>query len=92
MTGSVSQRPDNLVQFQPKENIKLQRLNQITDELESESHVFVVILGTLIGAILALFVGYHINTSIIHFILLSILPVCLAYLLRKVYIYTLIHS
>ena len=92
MTGSLVQDSDNLVQFQPKENIKLQRLRQITEELEQQSHLFVVILGTVIGAILALFIGYHINTSIMHFILLSILPICLAYLLRKVYIYTLTHS
>lgn len=54
--------------------------------------MFVVILGTVIGAILALFIGYHLNTSVIHFMLLSVLPVCLAYGLRKVYIYTLTHS
>ncbi len=74
------------------ENIKLQQLHQISEELEQQSHLFVVILGTVIGAILALFIGYHINTSIMHFILLSILPICLAYFLRKVYIYTLTHS
>ncbi|WP_216933836.1 MULTISPECIES: FUSC family protein [unclassified Acinetobacter] len=92
MSGSLAQDSDNLVHFQPQENIKLQRLHQITEELEHQSHLFVVILGTVIGAILALFIGYHINTGIIHFILLSILPVCLAYFLRKVYIYTLTHS
>lgn len=48
--------------------------------------------AVVIGAILALFIGYHINIMIMHFILLSILPICLAYLLRKVYIYTLTHS
>lgn len=92
MAGSLAQDSDNLVQFQPKENIKLQRLHQISEELEQQSHLFVVILGTVIGAILALFIGYHINTSIMHLILLSILPICLAYFLRKVYIYTLTHS
>ena len=92
MTSSLARDPDNLVQFQPKENIKQQRLHQVNDELESQSHVFVVILGTVIGAILALFIGYHLNTSVIHFMLLSVLPVCLAYDLRKVYIYTLTHS
>lgn len=92
MTGSLAQDPDNLVQFQPKENIKRQRIDQMNDELERQSHLFVVILGTMIGAILALFIGYHTNISIIHFMLLSLLPICLAYGLRKVYIYTLTHS
>uniref|UniRef100_UPI0021CDB9A6 hypothetical protein n=1 Tax=Acinetobacter lwoffii TaxID=28090 RepID=UPI0021CDB9A6 len=48
MAGSLARDSDNLVQFQPKENIKLQRLHQISEELEQQSHLFVVILGTVI--------------------------------------------
>ena len=43
MAGSLARDSDNLVQFQPKENIKLQRLHQISEELEQQSHLFVVI-------------------------------------------------
>ena len=37
-----------------KKNTKLERITQLIDELEAESHLFIVILGTIIGAILAL--------------------------------------
>ncbi|MCO8044376.1 FUSC family protein [Acinetobacter bohemicus] len=92
MTSSLAPDSENIVRFQTQENIKLQRMNQVTEELERQSHLFIVILGTVIGAILALFVSYHINATAVHFLLLSVLPICLAYLLRKVYIYTLSHS
>jgi len=92
MANSLARDPDNIVRFQPKENTKLERIIQLTDELEAESHLFIVILGTIIGAILALFIGYHIEATAAHYLLLSALPVCLAYSLRKVYIYTLTHS
>lgn len=92
MANLIARNSDNLVRFQSKNNAKLQTIHQITDELESQSHLFIVVLGTVIGAILALFIGYHINAGAVHFLLLGILPLCLAYVLRKVYIYTLTHS
>src|SRR5690606_19181303 len=91
MAGSLARDSDNLVQFQPKENIKLQRLHQISQELEQQSHLIHVIVGPVSGAILALFIGYHIITSMMHFILISIVTFCLAYILRIVYIYPLTH-
>lgn len=90
---------DNIVQFRRKELQKMQpqivpavdTVNEM-EQLEQESHLFIVVLGTVIGAILALFIGYHLNTGIVQFLLLSILPVFCAYFLRRVYIYTLTHS
>lgn len=90
---------DNIVQFRRKELQKMQpqivpetdTVNEM-EQLEQESHLFIVVLGTMIGAILALFIGYHLNTGVVQFLLLSILPVFSAYFLRRVYIYTLIHS
>lgn len=92
MAKSYAKYEDNIVQFQRKDQVKVQRTVEVMDQLEHESHLFIVVLGTVIGAILALFIGYHINTGIVQFLLLSILPVFCAYLLRRVYIYTLTHS
>lgn len=92
MAKSYARYHDNIVQFQPKDNVKLQRMTQGMEQLEHESHLFIVVLGTLIGATIALFIGYHINPSVFHSLLLSIFPIIIAYLLRRVYIYTLIHS
>ena len=92
MAQALARSEDNIIPFQPQANLKLQRLNQITFELEHESHLLIVFLGTVIGAVLALFVGYHLNSSPIHFLLLITLPIGLAYLLRRVYIYTLIQT
>lgn len=92
MARALAKHQDNIIPFQPQVNLKLQRLHQINFELESESHLFIVCLGTVIGAIFALFVGYHLNSSAIHFLLLITLPVCCAYLLRKIYIYTLVQT
>lgn len=92
MGKALSKNEDNIVPFQPRLDIKSQRLNQMTVALENESHLFIVMLGTTIGATIALFVGYHIHTSALHFLLLSVIPVCLAYILRKIYIHTLIQT
>ncbi|APX63454.1 FUSC family protein [Acinetobacter schindleri] len=92
MAKSYAKYEDNIVQFQRKDQVKVQRTVEVMDQLEHESHLFIVVLGTVIGAILALFIGYHINTGIVQFLLLSILPVFSAYLLRRVYIYTFTHS
>ncbi len=62
-----------------------------TAELNQELHLFIVVMGILIGAILALFIGYHINLIAWQVVLMVALPWALAYWLRKVYIYTLVH-
>lgn len=61
-------------------------------QLEQRSHFFIVILGTLIGASIALCIGYHLNANIFNYAVLMALPIALTYILRKVYIHTLVHS
>ncbi len=62
-----------------------------TAELNQQPHFFIVVMGTIIGAILALFIGYHIEPIAWQVALLASIPWALAYLLRKVYLYTLVH-
>nr|WP_322873947.1 FUSC family protein [Acinetobacter sp. CFCC 10889] len=67
------------------------QLENIKTKLEQESHLFIICLGMLIGTILSLFIGYHLNTTLMNVFLLLSLPVALTYCLRKIYIHTLIH-
>jgi uncharacterized membrane protein YfcA len=64
-------------------------LNESKYSLENQSHAFIVFLGALIGGIIAVFIGYHLDTTFIHYAFLSVLPLSFAYGLRKVYINTL---
>lgn len=66
--------------------------NQIKAKLEQRTHLFIVVLGMLIGSSIALGVGYHLNATPLNFSLLSLIPITLAYTLRKVYIHTLTHT
>ena len=66
-------------------------LEKRTAELDQEPHLFIVIMGTLVGVILALFIGYHVEPISWQIAILASLPWALAYMLRKVYIYTLVH-
>ena len=61
-------------------------------QLNQESHMFIVCMGMVIGAILALFIGYHLNSTGLNAMLLLSLPVILTYLLRKIYIHTLVYA
>ncbi len=92
MAKSYAKYQDNIVRFQRKDQPQPQDSVNMMEQLEQESHLFIVVLGTIIGAILALFIGYHLNTGPVQFMLLSILPVFSAYFLRRVYIYTVTHS
>lgn len=92
MAQALARSEDNIIPFQPQANLKLQRLKQITFELEHESHLLIVFLGTVIGAVFALFIGYHLQNHAIHFLLLISLPIGLAYLLRRIYIYTVVQT
>ena len=38
MANSLARDPDNIVRFQPKENTKLERITQLTDELK-QNHI-----------------------------------------------------
>ena len=66
-------------------------LHKINQMLHQQSHLFIVALGTLIGALIALFIAYHLKTTTANVLLLSWIPFALPYLLREIYIYTLIH-
>ncbi|MDN5512605.1 FUSC family protein [Acinetobacter sp.] len=76
-------------QVREKNHLKIEQQKQI---LEHESHLFIVVLGAMIGSILSIFIAYHLTPNFIEYALLSAIPFALAYSLRKVYIHTLIHS
>ena len=61
------------------------------DSLNSESHVFVVTLGILIGATIAIAIGYALSVQWLVYGLLLLIPLLMAYCLRRVYIYTLLN-
>ena len=63
----------------------------IRQVLNAESHIFIVLLGAILGGIIALAIGYSIEASALHYCMLSLIPVVTSYILRHVYIYTLIH-
>lgn len=66
--------------------------NQAKAKLEQRPHIFIVVLGMLIGSSIALGVGYHLSSSLFNYTLLTLMPIALAYSLRKVYIHTLTHT
>jgi ABC-type lipoprotein release transport system permease subunit len=69
-----------------------QKIATIKSILNQESHLFIVVLGAVIGTILAIFIAYHLKSNPLIYTLLSVIPFALSYSLRKVYIHTLIHS
>ncbi len=60
-------------------------------QLNQQSHIFVVLLGAVLGGIIALAMGYSMEASLVHYLTLAFIPVLASFVLRKVYIYTLIH-
>ena len=62
----------------------------LKNTLEQKSHLFIVFLGALIGGILSIFIAYQLNTTSMFFVFLSILPIGFSYILRKVYINTIL--
>lgn len=79
------------INYHYSDSIPQKRLENIRTKLEQESHIFIICLGMVIGTTLSLFIGYHLNTTLINIFLLMSLPVALTYCLRKIYIHTLIH-
>lgn len=79
------------INYHYSDNVPTTTIEKIRTELEQESHIFIVCLGMLIGTTLSLFIGYHLNTTLMNIFLLMSLPVALTYCLRKIYIHTLIH-
>jgi len=69
-----------------------QKTAAIKNILNQKSHLFIVVLGAVIGAILSIFITYHLNSNPLSYTLIGVIPFALAYSLRKVYIYTLVHS
>lgn len=60
-------------------------------QLNQQSHIFVVLLGAILGAFIALAIGYSIEVSLLHYSTLALIPLFMSFVLRKVYIHTLIH-
>jgi hypothetical protein len=66
--------------------------NQIKAKLEQRTHLFIVVLGMLIGSSISLGIGYHLYSTLFNYGLLILIPIVFAYTLRKVYIHTLTHT
>ena len=62
------------------------------DCLEHESHTFIVAFGAILGGIIAAFVGYHLQAHFLNYALLCVIPILVAYSLRRIYIHTLTHA
>lgn len=62
-------------------------------EMNHPAQLLIVAVGMCIGAIFAFSIAYnlHIQPTLWHIGLLTLIPVSIALLLRQVYIYTLIH-
>lgn len=69
-----------------------QKIEEIKMVLDKQSHLFIVILGAVIGTILSIFIAYHLKPNLFEYAVLSVIPFALSYSLRKVYIHTLVHS
>ena len=67
-------------------------LQQRKSQLNQQTHVFIVLMGMVLGAVLASFMAYHLNMTVLNSGLLLSFPVLLTYLLRKIYIHTLAHT
>ena len=59
--------------------------------LNAESHIFIVLLGSILGGMIALAIGHSVQASPVNFVMLSLIPIGMSYILRKVYIYTLLN-
>lgn len=93
MLKTISNSAENMRSSSRVHDENNQKIQQLKNSLNKESHLFIVTLGAIIGTIFSLFIAYHlteINLGI--YALLSIIPLALSYSLRKVYIHTLVHS
>lgn len=87
-----SQIHDNIVLFPPQYSQKTHRLAEAKISIKQQPHVFILLLGLMIGSVFALFIAYHIPANAMSYGLLFFIPMLLAYLLRRVYIHTLIQN
>lgn len=58
--------------------------------IRNQSHYFIVTLGACIGAIIALAIGFQMRNSMSLIFIISIAPLLVSYILREVYVHTLI--
>lgn len=92
MPRSISRSVNYARRFHTIREKNHQKLEEIKMALEQESHLFIVILGAVIGSILSIFIAYHLKPNLFEYAMLSAIPFALSYSLRKVYIHTLVHS
>ena len=83
---------DNIVFFPPQYNHRMQRIAEAKFTLNQQPHLFILMLGFVIGGIISLFIGYHIAHHVLSYVALFFLPITIAYLLRRVYIHTLMQN
>lgn len=69
-----------------------QYLHQRKLQLNQQTHLFIVLMGMVLGTVLASFMAYHLNMTVFNGGLLLSFPVLLTYMLRKIYIHTLVHT
>ena len=92
MPRSISRSVNYARRFHTISEKNHQKLEEIKMVLEQKSHLFIVILGAVIGSILSIFIAYHLKPNLFEYAMLSAIPFALSYSLRKVYIHTLVHS
>lgn len=70
-----------------------QNIDQIQLEkiLNQQPHFFILIMGFIIGSVIAIAIGFSFKVSALAILLLTCIPFVLCFLLRKVYIHTLLH-
>lgn len=87
-----NQIPDNIVLFPPRHRHKIQREMEIAYDIKKQPHFMILLLGMMIGGMLALFIGYHIQHYALSYLILAFIPIAMAIFLRKIYIHTLIET
>ncbi|WP_296277678.1 hypothetical protein [uncultured Acinetobacter sp.] len=64
---------------------------QLEKSLNQQPHFLILILGLVTGSTIAMAIGYGLKAHFALSLFLIIIPIALCYLLRKVYIYTVLH-
>lgn len=80
------------LRFTPVKAVTVAHSATNKDCLEHESHTFIVAFGAILGGIIAAFVGYHLQAHFLNYALLCVIPILVAYSLRRIYIHTLTHA
>lgn len=61
------------------------------DQLETHFNIFILMLGGIIGGIIALFIAYQLNFNLLGYIGFIVFPLIMAILLYKIYNQTLLN-